>query len=61
MYYVIDGNFFMVVVDKVVEKGVNMIIDIIDEVVFWKMFFVNFLEFYWDDIKNSWYFFMLLE
>lgn len=34
----------MVVVDDIVEKGINMIIDIFDEMVLWKMQYVNLIK-----------------
>lgn len=61
MYHVTDGNSLMAVADEVVEKGANMTIDITDEAVSWKTFFVNSSERYWDDIKNSRHLFTLSE
>lgn len=61
MYHVTDGNSLMVAADEVVEKGANMTIDITDEAVSWKTFFVNSSEPYWDDIKNSRHLFTLSE
>ena len=61
MYHVTDGNSLMAVADEVVEKGANMTIDITDEAVSWKTFFVNSSEPSWEDIKNSRHLFTLSE
>lgn len=41
----------MVIEDEVVENGVNMIIDIVNEVIIWEMYYVNFFSYFY--IKNN--------